>query len=130
VFKKLLIFALIIFCSGDVLAANKSYSISSVNIGATVNNDGSMMVEENRQYDFNGSYTFAYQYINKKGVRRDDYQISNFKLCDEVTCYKKLAAVDDADITKPNKSFYVVEETDRYYIKWFYSAIDSSKNLS
>ena len=70
--------ALFLFGSGPLFAADKSYSINSVNIGATINADGSMKVVESRQYDFNGSYTFAYLYINKSGelvICFDKYEV-------------------------------------------------------
>jgi len=45
----------------------KSYTIAPVNIRAEVRRDGSMLVEERRTFNFSGDFTFAYQYINKKG---------------------------------------------------------------
>jgi hypothetical protein len=49
--------------------AEKSYSIPSVNIEAEIDWDGSMKVKEERQYSFNGDYSFAYLEILKTQSR-------------------------------------------------------------
>jgi len=119
----------LLMLAGRVMAAEKSYRIDNVNIGATVNSDGSMNVVENREYDFTGSYTFAYQYINRTGQRGEKYNLSDFKICDEKWCYLKLKEVGNSDTTKPINNFYVVEEPNRYYIKWFYTVNSIGKNF-
>lgn len=45
----------------------KSYSMTKVDIEAEVQPDGSMIVTEQRTFDFNGDYTFAYWEIDKGG---------------------------------------------------------------
>ena len=95
----------------------KSYTINPVNIISTLSKDGSMKVEESRTFNFQGDYTIAYQYINKYGNRKEPYILNNFKLCDEVTCYKQ----SKTDTNVPN-TFYLREESNKYYLKWIYLA--------
>ena len=102
----------------------KSYTISPVNITETVLKDGSMKVEETRTFNFEGNFTFAYQYINKHGQRTEPYILSNFKICDELTCFKQ----SSIDTNIPN-TFFLREESNRYYFKWFYSASNQSKTF-
>src|SRR4030043_66148 len=98
--SKILLFSLIIgfygFCFPHTALADKSYSINNVNLNLQVKTDGSMDVEETRTYSFNGSYTFAYQYINKNPDqttnpgRTEPYKLTNFQICEETSCYKQL----------------------------------------
>ena len=107
---------------GTRAASSKSYRITSANIETKLLQDGSMQVKESRQYNFNGSYTFAYQYINKRGGkgiengRSDDYILTDFSLCQATNCYKRLNEnqIQAADSSRPAGTFYVREEADRY----------------
>src|SRR3989344_1752094 len=140
--KKFLFFFLFVFLflfigTNKARAQEKSYTISPVNINLEILKDGSMKVFESRTFNFNGSFTFAYEYINKKGKegvstgRVDPYILEDFELCEDSYCYKKVTA--SAESQAPSQranSFYVVEEEDRYYIKWFYQATDESKTFT
>lgn len=109
----------------------KSYSIDKVDIKAVLNTDGSMNVEENRIYNFDGDYTFAYEYFKKNGERNTAYILNNFEVCDDVTCYKQLDSNDKEtyDEKRPTSSFYVDDQSDRYYVKWFYRTNSQIKNF-
>ncbi len=72
-----------LFLSWSKPSLAKDYSIDRVNIKNVVSVDGSINVEEERIYNFEGSYSFAYQYINKKGERDEPYGLENFEVCDE-----------------------------------------------
>ena len=102
----------------------KSYSIDEVAITNTVNRDGSMNVEEARRYNFSGSYSYAYEYINKKGQRNEPYLIDSFEVCETDFCYKQTEGN-----TGEVETFYVADEGSRYYVKWYYSATDQIKNF-
>ena len=91
----------------------KDYSIDRVNIKNVVSVDGSINVEEERIYNFEGSYSFAYQYINKKGERDEPYGLENFEVCDENKCFEQ----KNEDINIP-ETFLVRDERERYYLKW------------
>lgn len=107
-------------------AQAKSYSIGPVSIRAQVNRDGSMLIEERRTFNFSGDFTFAYQYINKKGERKEPYGLKEIKVCESSGCYEQIAP---DDVAKVPMTFYVRDEGDRYYIKWFYKANSESKEF-
>ncbi len=108
-------------------ADTKDYSITNVSINNTVNTDGSMDVVESRTYNFDGSFSFAYQTINKSNSKSKSYSIKNFTLCDETICYKSAPSTDKT--LSPN-TFYVDENDSRYYIKWFFKANNQSKTFT
>lgn len=62
-----ILFLFILCFFGPAHALAKSYLIDKVDINANLNSDESMNVEENRKYNFDGNYTFAFQYIMKQG---------------------------------------------------------------
>jgi uncharacterized membrane protein len=110
----------------------KSYSINKVDIYSTVYEDGSMKVKERRNYNFEGDYTFAYLYINKSGDRKEAYKFDNFEICEETDgCFKELNPKNKSeyDVERPKNSFYVEDQGNRYYIKWFYRASDENKKF-
>ena len=119
------------------IAAAKSYSIDKVDINATIMSSGAMSVEEARTYDFDGDFTFAYQNIKKQPDATKDagravpYKLSNFRMCDETSCYK--LTDDGAESQTPSErvnSFYVKDEADQYYVKWFYDASNVKKTFT
>ena len=105
-------------------ASTKDYSITNVTINNTVNTDGSMDVVQSQTYNFNGSFSYAYQSINKANSKSKSYSIKDFTLCDEITCYKSAPSTDK---TLPPNTFYVDENNSRYYVKWFFKANDQNK---
>ena len=113
-----------LFLSWSKPSLAKDYSIDRVNIKNVVSVDGSINVEEERIYNFEGSYSFAYQYINKKGERDEPYGLENFEVCDENKCFEQ----KNEDINIP-ETFLVRDERERYYLKWFYKARDEKKTF-
>ena len=113
----------------------KSYTIPSVEISIQLNHDGSASVTENRTFDFDGNFTFAYQKINRipdqsaNPGRREKYDLSNFQICDQTTCFRRLqnSEIRNADDLRPAQTFYVLENNDNYYIKWFYRSSSQEK---
>ena len=109
-------------------AQAKSYSISDTNIQATLNPDGSMDVVEKRTYKFDGSFTFAYQYIEsepdktKSLGRTTPYILTNFSVCDDQGCYRELSPQErqSADEVRPDQTYYLDTRDGTYYLKWFY----------
>ena len=88
-------------------AQAKEYSINSLSTQATVNKDGSMEIESQRLYDFEGSFSYAYIYYNKipgqNSGRTENYQLTDFKVCDKQGCYQK--------VSSPRKSFNTSSES-------------------
>ena len=115
----------------------KSYTIDKVDVQANISPNGSMSIQEARTYDYDGSFSFAYQTIKKKpdaskNPGRDvPYKISNFRLCDEDTCYRQSTnALENASSLERLHSFYVNEEADQYYVKWFYDTTGGQKTFT
>jgi len=122
-------------------AEAKSFSISSVNISIWLNNDGSALIKEERKYDFYGDFTYAYQYILKQGGkeketgRKEPYNLTNFNVCEKTIyssqefCYRQLSdrEINEVENSRPPSTFYLKEEKDRYYLKWFYRSNNYSK---
>jgi len=101
----------------------KSYQISQVNIEAVAEKIGAMQVSEKRTYDFDGDYTFAYREILKTASGRSaPYKIDELSVCEIGGCYRQLSATEiaTADDIRPAGTFYVKDQGNKYYIKWFY----------
>ncbi|MBP9759716.1 DUF2207 domain-containing protein, partial [Candidatus Dojkabacteria bacterium] len=101
----LLTFLLFFFYpSTDIYA--KDYSIKSVDFEVRINKNGSATVTEKRTYNFDGSFTWADEWIPLKG-----YTIKNVKLI-------------GAD------NFTSSIQNDKLYIKWYYSAVNEIKTFT
>ncbi len=121
------------FPCASVVSA-KSYEVIQVSITAQLHPDGTMQVEENRTFNFDGSYSFAYQAIKKNPDQSKSpgrvipYILSNFQVCDQEKCYQQTTpAADNQLIPARVGSFYVRDEADQYYIKWFYNVANTDK---
>ncbi len=81
--KKLLIFCSIVFllCVSSVQA--KSYSYDYINIGLELSADGSVLVKQERAYNFEGSFSFAYLDLKKAGA--EDIEFISIKDVDTGT---------------------------------------------
>ena len=119
-------------------AADKSYTISSVNISGALSKNGSADINETRVYNFSGDYSFAYIQINKfpkyEG-RTDGYNLVNLQVCDEIVCYSQITPSQGEVLTLDERqgkfanTFYVDPRQDSYYIKWFLMVTMSLKHL-
>ncbi|WKZ25508.1 MAG: DUF2207 domain-containing protein [bacterium] len=98
------IFAGLLLIPTNVLA--KDYSIKSADFEVRINKNGSANVTETRVYDFNGSFSWADEWINTK-----DYKVN-------------VLGVNGAD------SFNTEITDDKIYVKWFYSAFNETKTFT
>ena len=133
--KRLAVLVLLgwLILTGSRKAEAKSYRISEVEIKATAQEDGAVNISEQRIYDFSGDYTFAYQEILKRTNGRNiDYKLSNFSICDEENCYQELneGQIATAETERPRGTYYVKDQGDSYYIKWFYRASNQQKKFT
>lgn len=126
-------FVLWLFWSVTVnsVVAAKSYTIDAVEVRAFLEQDGSLEVEERREFNFEGDYRFVYQTIGKQASNREQpYELSGFSLCDEELCYQLLATAS-ANLSEPrhnpDQTLVVVEEAERYYLQWHFQAVDERK---
>ena len=119
----------------------KDYQIDAVKLSIVLDETGSAQVSEERRYQFNGDYRYAYQQINKiipdpnQAGRSDNYSLSNYQVCagaatDFEHCYRQL---DQAEInfeqarSNPADTFYVVSGDKYDYLQWHYVALDEAK---
>jgi len=76
VIKKLIVFLIFLFYLGLDASAQKRYKIDKVDIEAAVHPDGSMTVQEKREYNFKGAFTYAYrQFPNQEGISFSDFSV-------------------------------------------------------
>ena len=112
--------------SGQAFA--KDYSITSADITAQINTNGSVNITETRTYSFSGSYSWADENINlvpkcNSGETCQNYVITNVSIKDGTETYSKL------NDSVPG-TFQATNNGNTLYIKWFYSAVDSEKTFS
>ena len=107
------------------MALAKDYSISKVEIEVNLQKDGSALVKEIRTYNFDGSFSWADEWINLKAKCSGckNYLISDFSLEDEKDSYVRNSS------NLPH-SYSLEELKDRFYVKWFYSATNESKTFT
>lgn len=96
----------------------KDYSITSADFKVQINTDGSANVTEVRTYNFDGTFTWADEWINKKG-----YRMADFELWEGGKSYLQ------GSTGVPN-TFYVTDESDKVYIKWYYQAASENKTFT
>lgn len=97
----------------------KDYGISTANFVVNINKDGSANVNETRTYNFSGSYHFAYEYINIK----NGSTITDFHLFEGNKEYKNF----ESNVAG---TYFVEDQSDKFYVKWFYDAEDESKTFT
>jgi len=109
--KKLIIFGLIVFfvCLSTVEA--KSYSYDYLKIFLDFSPNGNVLVRQERIYNFQGSYTWAYLDLKKQGA-------TNIK-------FIELKDMDTEQIITPDLS----DTTDNLKITWYYSANNEVKRF-
>ncbi len=100
-----LIIFLALFLAPSVVQA-KDYSIQSVDFIVQINKDGSASVTEKRTYNFDGSFTWADEWIPTKSYKLKDI---------------KLIGAD---------SFTTEVTEDKTYIKWFYNASNETNTFT
>src|SRR3972149_6351410 len=118
---KKLLFILLFLCfflfPAKTLA--KDYSIPSADFRVQLYSDGSADVVETRTYSFDGSFSWADEWI----ILKDDAKISDIEVREGERGY----ALSDSEAPG---SFQLSESSDRIYLKWFYSALDSDKTFT
>lgn len=97
---------LLFFTLFPPVALAKDYSIKSADFTVQINKNGSATVTEKRTYDFDGSYSWADEWINTKGYKLKDIKITGV---DNFT----------TEITEDN-----------VYIKWYYKASNETKTFT
>lgn len=112
--KKL--FTIILFAC-FIIAADKSYKITSTDIKSFIKQDGTIDFIEKREFDFTGSFTYVYQDIPKKGFDQIyDIQVS---------------ANDVPFINADTKEAgtFIIQEKNNYYRIYLYHKSQDEKKL-
>jgi len=84
----------------------KEYSIPSATITVQINKDGSANVTEERRYSFDGSFSWADEWIPIDGHQIKDVSV------------------------RGATSFTATEESGKVYIKWYYQAYSEDKTFT
>jgi uncharacterized membrane protein len=111
--NKIILTLLISFLFILPCAAAKSYTLDKALIDMTVNDDGSISVQESITFTFSGQFSFAYR----------DMEYGSERITD-ANAYEKT----DAGMT-PLKSEFTSLSSNVKRVKWYYSASDETKTL-
>ncbi len=98
----------------------RSVSIPSVKILATVQADGTVLIEEHRKVDFKGYYTEGYYALPKSGYAF----MSDFSLSDELGTY-----AEDLSLDKKNRTYHRTETEDDINFDFYFEANDLQKTF-
>lgn len=103
----------------------KDYSINTADFKIQLQEDGSADVTETRTYQFDGSYSWADEWINliPKCTNCSNYRISNFELWEGTQKY-----IESNNSSEGN--FYSTNDGKKFYIKWYYRANYESKTFT
>ena len=103
----------------------KDYSIRSADFKLQLNQDGSANVTETRAYYFDGSYSWADEWINliPKCTNCSNYRITNFELWEGKQKY-----IESNNSSAGN--FSLTNDGEKFYIKWYYRADFESKTFT
>ena len=99
--------------------ADKSYRIDSLEIEATAQSDGSLTVIEERTYDFNGRFKFAYRTFSRAGGI--DY--ADFSVSENGQWYVP-------DNSESPGTFMISESGDEIEVRWFYEARNETRTFT
>lgn len=110
----------IFFKLNEIFASppSKSYSIDRVKIAAEILPDGSLAIEENRNYTFRGSFRWADYSLPLKNLGR----VTDFELSEAGITYRP--GSDEAPGT-----YQYSQNEERLYVKWFYRARNESRTF-
>ncbi|PKM79289.1 MAG: hypothetical protein CVU88_06555 [Firmicutes bacterium HGW-Firmicutes-13] len=112
-----LIFLIVYLLSGTALA--KSYEIPEVYIEARILEDGSVLVEEQRTVEFQGSFSWFEQWIFIRGNSFFD----NFTVREGKEIYRE-------DYSQTPGTYQVDKTGDKVVVKWYYQARDERRTFT
>ncbi|MBN1153456.1 DUF2207 domain-containing protein [candidate division KSB1 bacterium] len=105
--------------SSNIVLADKSYTIPLVTIVAKLQSDGSLTVEENRTYDFDGQFSWADYSLPLRGLG---------------TVSQVNVSEDGADYIQSKEeypgSFFHETANNSLHIKWYYRAEDQQRTFT
>jgi uncharacterized membrane protein len=109
--KKIIVFCLILFLLCISVVEAKSYSYDYINISLDFSPNGNVLVKQERTYNFQGSFSWAYLDLKKQGA-------TNIK-------FIELKDLDSGQVLSP-----VLSDTpDNLKVTWYYSANNEVKKF-
>ncbi|MFO7799234.1 MAG: DUF2207 domain-containing protein [Rhodohalobacter sp.] len=96
----------------------QDYSMPEVNIRATIQEDGNVLIEERRTYNYNGSFSWADYRLPKQGFT----EIRNIRVSEADTDYIN-------ENSEEPGTFTVSESDEIIEIKWHYSAENEERTF-
>ncbi|MDW7649725.1 MAG: DUF2207 domain-containing protein [Bacillota bacterium] len=100
----------------------RSYHFPSVTIDAKVQEDGSMLVTEQRTASFNGTYRGMYLRIKTQGATR----VSEMSVAENGKPYTYNPGTSEG----PPGTYYTIEEPDRFFVDWSFLAADQTRTFT
>ncbi|MGM0745960.1 MAG: DUF2207 family protein, partial [Bacteroidota bacterium] len=97
----------------------QDYSMPEVNIRATIQEDGNVLIEERRTYNYNGSFSWADYRLPKQGFT----EIRNIRVSEADTDYIN-------ENSEEPGTFTVSESDEIIEIKWHYSAENEERTFT
>ena len=98
--------------------ADKNYTIGPVHIDARLEADGSLLVEERRNYDFSGAFHYAFRSLPlREGILYSDFAVLEG---------------DQAYVERPDEepgSFSARQEKGALEVRWFFSARNEARTF-
>src|SRR3989344_549640 len=117
----LLVFALLLTFTPQNVKA-KDYSITEANFLVQLNKDCSADITETRTYNFDGSFSWADQWIPLKAKCKgcQNYVIKDFSLNEGGNKYLESQSGNE-------DSYSISQSEDKFYVKWYYSTYNENK---
>ncbi|KKQ53887.1 MAG: putative membrane protein [Candidatus Woesebacteria bacterium GW2011_GWC1_38_13] len=107
----------------------KDYSITNADFTVQINSDGSADVTEIRTYYFDGSFSWADEWLNLDnksqvtGNMLGNYRIANFELWEGDIQYSTHSG------SGIPRSYEVNALANKFYVKWYYEALNEKKTF-
>ena len=94
------------------IAFSKNYSIEKIIINSEILPDGSLMIEEERHYLFNGKFSWAEYKLPLDNLGK----VTDFRLSEHGNNYQQNQK------SKKQGNYKIDQDEDEFYVKWYYKA--------
>ncbi len=135
-----------LFLFSGTLVFAKDYSITNADFVVQINSDGSADVTETRTYDFDGSFSWADEWIPlTAGINTNKYQFpintnDQLKNRNQLRSYRivDFSISEGGTPLRPAERDYEGQSgtyttnvtDDKFYVKWYYQALNESKTFT
>ena len=105
-------------------ASAKGYEFSSVDIVAEIDRDGNMTVSENRTFDFDGDFTFAFIDL----PTNPGWEYTDIQIWENDERFRP-ATPKDLEPVKTPGTFFVEDQSSQLRTTWYYRALDEERTF-